>query len=169
MMPFAGLEENVLVDFIFKRSMLHIREMAFGSYADTTRKKCDAVYLHSNDNVDCSYKRKFCISEKQYTLENDLSIEEEDIWLSFRKTYRNEIRRAEKEDKAKVQFFDRTSKKLKLVLAQFEEVYNSMFDTKNMSNRFNCSLVETGISSGQCMICMCESAETHQKVFHAYL
>ena len=158
-----------MVDFVFRRSVLHIREMAFGSFADTACKKCDAVYLHSNDSLDYSSEKTLCLSEKQYTLENDLSIGEEDIWLSFRKTYRNEIRRAEKADNAIVQFFDKTSNELELVLAQFEEIYNSMFEAKDMSNRFNRRLVEAGIKCGQVLISMCESVETHHKVFHAYL
>ena len=38
-----------MVDFTFKRSVFHIREMVFAPCADAFRKNCDVVYLHSND------------------------------------------------------------------------------------------------------------------------
>lgn len=157
-----------MVDFIFKRSIFSIREMAFGKYSDTSGKKCDVVYMHSNDTEDLSNNSSSCFSEKQYTLENDLTLSEEDICLLFRKTYRNEMRRAEK-DAATVDFFDRNSDNINQLINSFEETYNSMFDSKNMSNRFNRAIVEAGIKAGQLLISVCESNDKRLKVFHAYL
>lgn len=155
-----------MVNFVFKRSIFRIKEIAFCSYKDINRKNCDVINLHSNDDVDDSNDGLECVVKKQYTLENNLLLTEEEIWMLFRKTYRNEIRRVEKEE-AVVNYYDNNDK---AVLDKFENTYNNMFNSKNINNKFNRRLVEGGISEGQIIISCCKSNdEDGIEVFHAYL
>lgn len=157
-----------MVDFIFKRKIFRIREMAFASVncnAAIGRKKCDVVYLHSSDEEMLSADRH-AFAEMQHTLVNDLNDSMEQIASDIKKNCKYEIRRAEKEGaKATVYTDNKTG-----IVDSFERTYNAMFVAKGMSMVFNRSLVEAGLSAGQLVITCCEIDDhPNDVVYHAYL
>lgn len=157
-----------MVNFIYKR-LLRIREMAYGSAIDTVQSNCDVVYMHSNDEENKSTViTKNCITHAQYTLENDLTIDEDELFSGINKNYKNEIRRAVKEG-TDCEVFNCDSAKLKQEIDQFELVYNRMFEAKGMNNSFNRRLICSGLDAGQVIISRSTIGNNDCVVFHAYL
>ncbi len=148
--------------------ILKIREMAFGTAKDIIQKKCDVVYMHSNDQENLSNTlEKKCIYHEQYTLVNDLTVDEELIFNGFNKTYKNEIRRAINEG-VECSFIQ-SSLDIQNELSRFEVVYNRMFESKGMKNKFNKKLVLAGLKNNSLLISKAELKEKECIVYHAYL
>lgn len=159
-----------MVDFVFKRSIFSIREMAFGSFSNTNQGGADVIYMHSNDAENSAISSD-CIGKQQYTLLNDLKSSEEEILSNVKKNCRYEIRRAVREE-AKTEFLDAKMLKDNMnVINDFQRIYNQMFQQKGMdSYSFNKNLVLAAVESGNITITSCEDANDKSLVvYHAYL
>ncbi|MCI9217899.1 MAG: hypothetical protein HFG95_12735 [Dorea sp.] len=158
-----------MVDFTFRRGMFRIREMAFGEI-DNRVNKCDVLYFHSMD-ISCKYEPDTTfILNKQYTLLNDLSKSEEELQNSIKKNCRYEIRRAEREEATFQVYTDFNTAKKQNVIDNFENTYNEMFKSKQLSLQFNRRLVESAFKSKQCIITVSQiPLYENIAVYHAYL
>lgn len=157
-----------MVDYTFKR-LITIREMAFGTIEDSVRDKCDVVYMHSIESEPHPYQiGNKCIVHEQYTLENDLTLEEDEIFSAFNKNYKYEIRRAVKEG-VKCVVVESNYNGLSSVVDEFESVYNKMFASKGMRNKFNRALVQAGLEAGNIVIGKAYAEGRDCVVYHAYL
>lgn len=157
-----------MVDFIYKRAFWKIREMAFTDCIDY-KDNCDVTYLHSNQKESDKCVKQNIVTQKQYTLVTSLNEDKEKLFGRIHKNCRYEIRRSER-DHINVEFYknikeiDETE-----VLCDFEKIYNQMFETKGMKNRFNRQLMEKGLQSGYILVSSCISQGTGCIVYHAYL
>lgn len=143
--------------------------MAFGTIFDTVQTKCDVVYMHTNEeeNIPNAIKNKY-IYHEQYTLVNDLLLDEETIFEGFNKNYKNEIRRAMKEG-VKCSIVLGSSSLVNKEVDCFERVYNKMFASKGLSNKFNRRLVLSGLNKKQIIITKSIFEGKECIVYHAYL
>ena len=158
-----------MVDFVFKRSIFRIREMAFVKYTDVVRKNCDVIYLHSRDN-DLSIAPAKSHSKLQYTLINDLLLTEEELLGKVKKNCKYEIRRAEKEGAITRVYQCNHHYTANEVINKFKKVYNEMFKAKNLEYRFNEDLFLAGIESRQLIVTTnALSNDLECVVYHAYL
>lgn len=156
-----------MVDFIFYRFPLKIRQMGFGSFSDTKKSNCDVVYMHSNEDNAALVSSVGLIVKPQYTLVNDISIAKDELLKSFKSNYRNEIRRAEKEGATSSVITGNDSPEdIKQIVDRFEKTYNDMFEAKGMSNRFNRNMMMSGLNKKQIIITIGIIKE--YTVFHAY-
>ena len=155
-----------MIDFIYKRSVVSIREMAFGSYSDILLKGCTVAYMHSSDQVCKLQQKPNCLIELQDTLVTDLNKSEDELFSLIGKTCRYEIRRAEKEDIVVTMYGSDIPNE---ILVQFENTYNNMFSSKGMTNKFNHSLFTEGCKNKQVFVSCSTSIEKSCSVFHAYL
>lgn len=156
-------ESSDMVSYTFKRKMFVIGEMAFCTYSDYKKCKCDIVNMHSSDIE--NYALKSDLSLKQYTFENYLGDNEDEIQKKFNKNYRYEIRRANKEGIDYQDFTDVDES----TLTDFENIYNSMFREKNLDNKFNRNMIISGIESGKVVITAAKSiGKDRCRVYHAY-
>lgn len=161
-----------MVKFDYGRMGLTIREMAFGTMGDVQQKGCDVVYMHSNDTDRVNVEKHISgrmIRQEQYTLVNDLSQEENVLYDKITKNYRYEIRRAQKEGTV-CETIDKKSKDLDNILAEFKDIYETMFSSKGMRNKFNESLVRNGIKAENILITKATNPNNSKcVVYHAYL
>ena len=155
-----------MVDFLYTRSIVKIREMSFASFKDIKFNGVSVVYLHSNDIQDLSNDIKNCFSEKQYTLCSDLGCSEDELKSLISKNCRYEIRRAEKEG-AVVEVYDHDIPKE--IIDEFEKTYNVMFQIKRMSYKFNRAIVKNGIQNHQLIITRAFYDDNLEAIYHAYL
>lgn len=158
-----------MVDFTFKRSIFNIREMAFGSYEDIVSRKCDVVYLHSNDS-DLSKAPPKSHSKLQYSLLTDLLLSEDELLTKVKKNCKYEIRRAEKEGALTLVYQEAQEFEANEVLSKFQKVYNEMFQAKDLSYSFNMELSVAGVSAKQLVVTTNSLAtDPDCVVYHAYL
>ena len=157
-----------MVNYIFRRSIFKIREMAFGTYEDTKMSGSDVIYMHSSDEeVLCADG----VCKKQYTLVTDLTLDESELLSKVKKNARYEIRRAEREEANCKYFSSEELKNHPEEIDLFESIYNKMFSVKGMdSYSFNRNLVIAGIESGNVIITKCiDRNDSELVVYHLYL
>lgn len=157
-----------MFEFTFKRLIFTICEMGFASLSQTRESKGDVVYLHSNNDEDCSVgSSKKVVARLQCTLVNDLRQDEQELQSLVKKNCKYEIRRAKKEG-AIVSFYQ--NQDCLEIIDSFEGTYNLMFESKRLYGyRFNRKLVLAGIRSGNIVISTCTDICGVVTVFHAYL
>lgn len=157
-----------MINYVFKRSIFRIREMAFGTGSDTKASSCDVVYMHSND-VEVTENSGIC--KKQYTLVTDLTIEENELLSKIKKNCRYEIRRAEREEAIYTILDAGELKNHPEIVDEFEKTYNKMFEIKGLEGySFNKSLVKAGINAGAVVITKCQDkTDVDLVVYHLYL
>lgn len=160
-----------MLEFTYRRKIFRIKEITFGALSDIDEKGCDVVYMHSNDLADncTSNSNMNLIKQTQYTLVNDLTQDEEEIYSKISKNYRYEIRRAEKEGILFL-IIDQSYPTLNDEIILFKQTYEKMFQSKGMSNRFNLKLVEEGLK--QCNILITKAYNPTDErciIYHAYL
>ena len=108
---------------------------------------------------------KDLIIRKQETLVNDLMIDANDIFASFSKTTRYDIRKAE-EMKTTTIFFDYYEPQ---IIKKFERTYNKMFFEKNKKNRLNTKLIKQSLRQKKMILTYIEAPEYDDCfVIHAY-
>lgn len=157
-----------MVNFDYKRCFFKIREMSFGTIKDLEQNKCDVVYMHSNDIPKANNELKNgVLRQEQYTVVNNLLQTEEELYSKISKTLRYEIRRGQKEQTDCVIYQD----DLKLSdLNEFEKIYNEMFKSKKLRNRFNKQLVKEGLKKKNIVISKATNPDNSKCiVYHAYL
>ena len=76
-----------MIDFVFYRSIIKIREMAFCGANSIDRKKCDVIYLHSSDETNTLLNKNINV-QKQYTIVNDLTYTIDNILSKINKNCR---------------------------------------------------------------------------------
>lgn len=158
-----------MVDFIFKRNIFRIREMAFAKSTDIVKKNCDVIYLHSSDN-DLNNTPAKSHSKLQYTLINNLLLTEEELLGKVKKNCKYEIRRAEKEGVITCVYLDKHKIDTSGVIGKFKKVYNEMFRAKNLEYYFNEDLFLAGIEAKQLIVTTnALNNNLDCVVYHAYL
>lgn len=155
-----------MVNYFYKRSIVNIQEMAFGTYSDIPCKGADVVYMHSNDEENKCSNLNSCFCEYQCTLETDLKKTEDEILVNVSKNCRYEIRRATREN-AQVEIFKENIPTE--VIDDFENTYNQMFAVKGLANKFNRNLVMKAIEAQQLVITRAFYDDKNEAVYHAYL
>lgn len=145
--------------------------MAFGSYEDTKQKKCDVVYMHSNDVETNAINTLFCYVRSQNTLVNNLLASEDELLTGIEKNCRYEIRRAEREGCICTVYTPDQLLNKNAIVHDFQRVYNEMFGAKRMSGySFNKAMISKGIESRNVIISSCNPEDDETvKVYHAYL
>ncbi|MCM1234434.1 MAG: hypothetical protein NC489_30400 [Ruminococcus flavefaciens] len=158
-----------MVNFDYRR-VFRIREMAFGTALDTVQTGCDVVYMHSTEEEShLEDINRYSIGQMQYTLVHDLTEESSNIFNKFNKNYKYEIRRGEREG-IEHELYTTKSIECEKIINEFEKVYNYMFESKGMRNKFNRRLVMEGLKKKQIMISRAYQPEKKcYIVFHAYL
>ena len=158
-----------MVNFIYKRAIFRVREMAFISIGSVLKEKCDVIYLHSEDKeIPVDYKPEY--AQYQYTYVNDLSESEDFLFSNVKKNCKYEIRRAEKEGAIFVIYHSRDKEIDRDILNKFEMTYNNMFRAKGIPLSFNRSLINKAMENGQLVVSVCYSNDDlDNKVYHAYL
>lgn len=160
-----------MLEFTYRRKIFRIKEMIFGTLSDIDEKNCDVVYMHSNDlPSDCILdSSKSFIQQAQFTLVNDLTLSEEEIYNRISKNYRYEIRRAEKEG-ILYSIIDKTYPNLKEEIILLKRTYERMFQAKGMNHRFNLKLVEEGLKKDNVLITKAYNPQDERCfIYHAYL
>lgn len=160
-----------MVDYLYRRNIFHIREMAFTSLCKAKKIKCDIAYIHSNESkLTEESSAPNVLAKKQYTLVNNLLATEEEILANIKKNCKYEIKRAEREGAIVNVYTDFKSLKDNKVIEKFELTYNAMFKAKGLRNVFNKNLVIAAAKNGYLVITTCMTTEEPEYVvFHAYL
>lgn len=154
-----------MVEFTYRRKGLTIKEMSFGTINDLNVKGCDVIYMHSNDVNDTASRGGInnVIKQFQYTLVNDLTKDEDELYSKINKNYRYEIRRAIKE-KIECSIYTNND------ISEFQQIYNDMFSSKGMKNKFNIKLVKAGLAAKYILISKAiKPGNNNIIVYHAYL
>ncbi len=129
-----------MVTCIYKKGPLKIEHRWFAEQNDDFKSKADIIFMHGVETKDSS---KSASSSLQKTVIKDLSLPENELFLTLGKHLRQYIKRSMKED-VQIEIFD-SQKLLNApdLLNKIGGVYEKMYEDKDMNVKFNRSLANT--------------------------
>lgn len=124
-----------MVNIVYKKKGLKINAVWFCNDIDKliNMTNADIVFLHDvNFN-----KYKSSAIKKQYSLQTDLRMSSEEIFMSFSKNYRYEINRARKEDIKCIVYKSNDLENNIYLLNEFKKEYDDFVNLKKIKNAYN--------------------------------
>ena len=122
----------------------------------------DLIIVHGLDQVD----RKDGKIESQNTLLSDLQQSEEELYASFRKNTKYEIRKADKEG---IEYKSFVGKDIaKELIDDFSIVFSKMYEDKGMKRSVNRNLLEACVD-GECFAITVAYLSGQPIVYHSYI
>lgn len=153
---------------IINKNIIKIKHVLFTDNFNFKNEKIDLLFIHGlTDFTKCKFTNKGVL-KKQFSLIQDLKLDEKDIWKQFTKTNQNEIRRCinaniiyKRIDKIE------TIEDFK-ILKSFKHTYNDMFKKRHMKNKFNTKYI-MNLSKSNNLLITVGYYSNKPIVFHAYL
>ena len=161
-----------MVDFSFVRFGLKFRQIMFLPENGAVPAGNEDVCLFYRGNDDCQGKNAILYGNKgvyvthQITLENDLTVGEEELFAGIKKNCKYEIRRAEREGVHTAFFTDLQEIEDRKILTSLQSTYNKMFSNKGRRNRFNRPYVEAALKAGSLLIGAAYLGEAEEPVVY---
>ena len=152
-----------MIRFTYKKTGIQIEQQWF---TDNKIYDCEPgtrILIVHGVNKDNAQKGYY---EDQSTLYTDLTLSEEEIYGSFRKNTRYEIRRADKE--GLTYFSCRGSEITDELIDDFEKVFIGMYESKGIKKGINRELIRSCIARDCFMITGCRN-DSETLVYHTYL
>lgn len=151
---------------VYKKKGIKIGHIWFcNNYKEIGNIDCNLIYLHRYKNI---INEGVFNSKLQYTLITDLTKDEDEIYKAIRKNFRYEIRRVEREN---VRLESYTSEEMKAnneLLGEFEKIYNLMYESKGMHDKFNMDLVKSYMDN-EAIVFTVAYYNDEPLVFHSYI
>lgn len=160
-----------MLQILYKRNaILSINHIWFYSAGTDTPSFAPAsfCYLHGLTEEDCRGIPHVVRDSLQSTLMTDLTLPEEELWKKTSKTYRNEIRRCQKEEQQVAFYTSADLLQSPQVTEAFQTCYEQMYRTKGRSDKFNIHLFRRYAQAG-CLLVSCAYKDQLPAVFHAYI
>lgn len=158
-----------MVETISRKAFISINNVWFigGQIYDTSAASGQIQFLHGvkeNNIILGNLVRE----REQKTLITDLLEDELVLWQRISKTYRNEIRRCERENRSVVYLTSEEIISIPNLIDEFEKTYNNMFASKGMKDRFNRKLFCAYANSNALVVSVAYKGD-EPVVFHSYI
>lgn len=159
---------RTMIQTISKKLFLTINHVWFlDSNVDIKKLNGNILFLHGvRDNI--VFEGNFAKNAEQKTLITDLTNDETVLWQGISKTYRNEIRRCEKEERRSIFLSSKEILERPDIIEVFERTYNEMFLAKGMSDKFNKNLFKA-YAKNNALVVSIAYREEQPVVFHTYI
>ncbi|MBR2019298.1 MAG: hypothetical protein IKA05_02770 [Clostridia bacterium] len=153
-----------------KKAILNINHLLFYNGEDLFSLPKGVVFYHGLNaaHVEKLKKRHSFHHERvQYTLVQDISVDEEKLFSGYTKTYQNEIRRCSQTKDIK--FFTKViSSEEKRLFELFKQTYNAMFNDKHIDMKFNSQYL-IHLAENNSLVYSVAYVNGAPSVFHAYI
>lgn len=158
-----------MIETISKKAMVSINNVWFiGADYDTRSARGQIQFLHGVKE-DSNIIGKPVRESEQKTLITDLLEEESRLWQGISKTYRNEIRRCEKEERKNIFLLSDEILANPNLIDTFEKTYNEMFAAKGMKDKFNRKLFIAYARNNTLVTSVAYRSDNEPVVFHSYI
>lgn len=153
-----------MVRTVYNRGFLKLTHIWFADHTDTEIKS-DVIYYHELEEGMVplkSYKTTF------HTLISDLCQSKEEVHNQINKNVRYEIRRSNKEEVESKFFSSADLQTDKTIIAQFCDIYESMYREKGMQVKLNKEQFDAYLKQNS-VVLTCVMYQATPIVFHSYI
>lgn len=158
-----------MIETISKKALISINNVWFvGVSYNTKSAKGQIQFLHGVRD-DASIIGTAVREREQRTLITDLLEDETTLWQGISKTYRNEIRRCEKENRKSMFLSSEEILANPDLIDVFEKTYNDMFAAKGMKDKFNKKLFYAYARNNALITSVAYRNDDEPVVFHSYI
>lgn len=155
-----------MIEVLYKKKLLNINHIWFYNGEVLKNKSYINIYHAPKFFKDNNY----LFMKEQHTLIHNLKTSEDEILKNINKTYRYDIRRAEKDGIETKYFssFELLDPTNTYILKKFYDTYNSMYKEKGLKQTINIRLVKSYIKNN-CFILSVAFYNNNPLVFHSYI
>lgn len=157
-----------MVETISRKAFIPINNVWFiGGDYDTSSARGQIQFVHGIKENNTIFGNP--VSEReQKTLITDLLEDELVLWQGISKTYRNEIRRCDRENRSVLHLTSEAIIQTPNLIDEFEKTYNNMFAAKGMKDRFNRKLF-CAYAHNNALVMSIAFKDDVPVVFHSYI